>query len=94
MKIMAQKIAKNYRLDSEGFKDIMTNTTRIARLKLFFSAAKVVKDSNRDKVKFSIHDARTPPMMKFLKLLDAARSKPWPWVTNGSWLQFSALRLS
>ena len=94
MKIMAQKSAKNYNADSEGFKDVMTNTIRIARLKLLFIAAKVVKDSNRDKVKYSIHDARTPSMMKFLKLLDAARSKPWPWVRNGTWPQLSALRLS
>jgi len=94
MKIMAQKSTKNYKSDSEGFKDVMTNTIRIARLKLLFIAAKVVKDSNRDKVKYSIHDARTPPMMKFLKLLDGARSKPWPWVRNGSWPQLSALRLS
>ena len=72
----------------------MTNTIRVARLKLLFIAAKVVKDSNRDKVKYSIHDARTPPMMKFLKYLDAVRSKPRPWAHDSTWPQHFALQLS
>jgi hypothetical protein len=57
-------------------KGIVANTIRIARLKLLFIAAKVVKDQNRDKIKYSIHDARTIAMVGFLKLLDAARSMP------------------
>lgn len=43
-----------------GLHSIMNNTIRIARLKLLFIAAKVVKDSNVDKAKYSIHNARTP----------------------------------
>ncbi|MDP6395204.1 MAG: hypothetical protein QF466_07125 [Desulfobacterales bacterium] len=39
---------------------IITNTIRIARLKLLFISAKAVKGGNRDKFKYSIHDARTP----------------------------------
>ena len=70
---------------------IATNTIRIARLKLLFIAAKVVKDQNRDKVKYSIHDARTPIMIKFLKFLDAARSTPKEWEKNGSWHQSFAI---
>lgn len=94
MKIMAQMSTKSSTSEAKGFKDVMTNTIRIARLKLLFIAAKVVKDSNRDKVKYSIHDARTAPMMKFLKFLDAVRSKPRPWANNSTWSQHFAFQLS
>ena len=94
MKIMAQMSTKSSTSEAKGFKDVMTNTIRIARLKLLFIAAKVVRDSNRDKVKYSIHDARTPPMMKFLKYLDAVRSKPRPWANNGTCSQHFALQFS
>ena len=94
MKIMAQMSAKSCTSDAKGFKGVMTNTIRIARLKLLFIAAKVVKDSNRNKVKYSIHDARTSAMMKFLTFLDAARSKPRPWVEDSTWSQRFALQLS
>jgi hypothetical protein len=36
---------------------IVTNTVPVARLNLLFIAAKVVKDGNRAKVKYSVHDA-------------------------------------
>ena len=62
-----------------SLKTVASNTIRIARLKLLFIAAKVVKDQNRDKVKYSIHDARTPAMIRFLNFLDQARLKPKPW---------------
>jgi len=75
----------------QSLKGIASNTIRIARLRLLFIAAKVVKDQNRDKVKYSIHDARTPAMLGFLKLLDTARSKPRPWVQNDGWPQRFAL---
>ncbi len=68
-----------------GLQGIMNNTIRIARLKLLFIAAKVVKESNVDKVKYSIHDARTAAMMNFLKFLDHARSKIRPWEENSHW---------
>ena len=68
-----------------GLKGIMNNTIRIARLKLLFIAAKVVKESNVDKVKYSIYDARTPAMIKFLKFLDKLRFKKRPWEENSSW---------
>ena len=42
----------------KGLQGIMNNTIRIVRLKLLFIAAKVVTDSNVDKVKYSIHDAK------------------------------------
>ena len=73
---------------------IMNNTIRIARLKLLFIAAKVVKDSNRHKVKYSIADARTPPMVNFLNFLDTKRSKPKPWQVNSSWPQRFGLQTS
>jgi hypothetical protein len=68
-----------------GLKGIMTNTVRIARLKLLFIAAKVVSAGNRDKVKYSIHDSRTPAMLHFLDFLDKARSAPKPWHEAGVW---------
>ena len=71
--------------DGSVLKGIMSNTVRIARLKLLFIAAKVVKDGNRDKVKYSIHDARTPAMFCLLKFLDKARSRPRPWHQHGIW---------
>ncbi len=94
MKIMAQMSTERSTSDAKGFTGVMTNTIRIARLKLLYIAAKVVKDSNRDKVKYSIHDARTPSMMKFLKFLDAVRLKPRPWTNDSTWSQHFALQLS
>ena len=67
--------------------NIMNNTIRIARLKLLFIAAKVVQESNVDKVKYSIQDARTPAMMNFLKFLDKLRLKIRPWEDNSHWPQ-------
>jgi hypothetical protein len=64
-------------------KGIVENTVRIARLKLLFIAAKVVKDGNVDKVKYSIHDARTPAMLHVLKFLDKAREKSRIWRQGG-----------
>ena len=68
-----------------ALKGIMSNTVRIARLKLLFIAAKVVKDANRDKVKYSIHDARTPAMFYLLQFIDKARSRPRPWHQGRDW---------
>jgi len=71
--------------DGTLLKGIMSNTVRIARLKLLFIAAKVVRDSNRHKVKYSIHDTRTPAMFHLLQFLDKARSRPRPWHQDGIW---------
>jgi hypothetical protein len=71
--------------DNSVLKGIMSNTVRIARLKLLFIAAKVVKDGNRDKVKYSIHDARTPAMFYLLQFIDKARSRPRPWQQGSDW---------
>ena len=68
---------------SSVLKGIVENTVRIARLKLLFIAAKVVKDGNVDKVKYSIHDARTPAMLHVLKFLDKAREKSRSWRQGG-----------
>jgi hypothetical protein len=72
---------------AQGLQGIMNNTIRIARLKLLFIAAKVVKESNVDKVKYSIDDARTPTMMNFLKFIDKLRLKIRPWEENSHWPQ-------
>jgi hypothetical protein len=75
-----------------GIQGIMNNTIRIARLKLLFIAAKVVKESNVDKVKYSIHDSRTAAMINFLKFLDKARLKIRPWQENSHWPQRFSLQ--
>ncbi|MBW2482152.1 MAG: IS1380 family transposase [Deltaproteobacteria bacterium] len=71
--------------DGSVLKGIMSNTVRIARLRLLFIAAKVVKHGNRDKVKYSIHDARTPAMFYLLQFIDKARSRPRPWHQGRDW---------
>ena len=88
MKMIAQRSLSGAQSDVTGkssgiLKGIVDNTVRIARLKLLFIAAKVVKDGNVPKVKYSIHDARTPAMLHFLRFLDKARSKPRPWHQGG-----------
>ena len=87
MKMIAQKSVSGDRPTATGsvLKSLMNNTVRIARLKLLFIAAKVVKDGNRDKVKYSIHDARTPEMLYFLKFLDKARLSARPWHKRSIW---------
>ncbi len=87
MKILAQKSAVATSSKPQGFEGVMTNTIRIARLKLLFIAAKVVKNSNTNKVKYSVHDARAPAMMNFLKFLDRNRAKTRPWDENSIWPQ-------
>jgi hypothetical protein len=64
-----------------------------SRSLLLCIAAKVVKDQNRDKVKFSIHDARTPAMVGLLARLDSLRSKPRPWAQNEKWPQRLAFEI-
>ena len=90
LKIMANNSMKKDQSDTNdspcrGLKGIMDNTIRIARLKLLYIAAKVVKDSNVDKVKYSIHDTRTPRILNFFKFLDTLRFKARPWEHGSSW---------
>lgn len=86
MKIIAQKSASADRPATDSvLTGIMTNTVRIARLKLLFIAAKVVSHGNRDKIRYSIHDSRTPEMFHLLKFLDKARMSPKPWHKACSW---------
>ncbi len=54
------------------------NTIRIARLKLLLMAAKLVFHDNRESIKFSIYEARTPAMLSLLKFLYIAPSKLRP----------------
>jgi len=71
--------ASQVRKEMPPLKNVASNTIRIARLKFLFIAAKVVKDQNVDKVKYSIHDARTPAIIHFLDYLDQVRLNPKPW---------------
>ena len=71
MKILAQRSiqeAPASRSDTAhgALKGIMDNTIRLARLKLLFIAAKVPFHDNKTKVRYSIHDTRTPAMLHFL----------------------------
>jgi len=70
--------------DNATLQGLMNNQIRIARLRLLLIAAKVVYHS-KDKVKYSIHDTRTPYLMHFLNFLDNARSKVRPWVEGKLW---------
>jgi hypothetical protein len=97
LKMIAERSIGDYQCDqaddgAAGLQGIVNNTIRIARLKLLFIAAKVVKDSNVDKVKYSIHDARTPAMINFLKFIDKIRLKKRPWEEDSSWPQRFALQ--
>jgi nitroreductase len=89
-KMMAQLSGQDNTSDTvhaahDGLQCIMDNTIRIARLKLLLIAAKLVFHDNRERVRFSIYDTRTPPMLSFLKFLDTARSKVRPWVDGSLW---------
>jgi ribosomal protein S17 len=86
MKMIAQKsISGNRTAKGSVLKGIMTNTVRIARLKLLFIAAKVVNHSNRDTIKYSIHDSRTPEVLHLLEFIDIARTRPRPWHKQFIW---------
>jgi hypothetical protein len=82
LKILANLSSRNEQ--NKGLEGIMDNTIRIARLKLLQIAAKVVLNENRDKVKYSIHDSRTPSVINFLKFLDRKRLRR-PWEQKSSW---------
>ena len=68
-KILAQLCAGKVKTLA-GMKDY---TIRIARLKLLMIAAKLVRSGNRDKVKYPIHDTRTPGLLKLYQFLDRLR---------------------
>ena len=54
---------------------IADNKIRIARLKLLMIGAKIVKSGNRDIVKYSNHDTRTPALLTFYGFMDRLRFK-------------------
>ena len=89
--VQSEAVSKSTEASASGMKGIGTNTLRIARLKMLLIAAKVVMDQNRTKVKYSIHDARTPLMIHFLTFLDEARNKPKAWLEDGGWQQNFAI---
>jgi len=95
MKLLASKSQENMKDPKETvtLKTVTSNTIRIARLKMLLIAAKIVKAQNRDKVKYSVHDARTPAMIRFLEFLDKARLKPKPWAADGLFSQQLVLEI-
>jgi len=93
MKMIAQMSASDRRpATGSTLPGLMTNTIRTARLKLLFIAAKLVNHSNRDTVKYSIHDSRTPEMLYLLRFLDKLRCRPKPWHKQSIWAPRFALR--
>jgi len=74
-KMLAQLSAGRKPGADEGFKTLQDNTIRIARLKLLMIAAKLVRSGNRDQVRYSIHDSRTPGLLKFYGFLDKLRAE-------------------
>jgi len=55
------------------FAGIADNKIRIGRLILLMIGAKLIKSGNRDRVKYSIHDTRTPALLMFYEFLDRLR---------------------
>jgi hypothetical protein len=74
IKLMAA-VSVGDQVDKDKFQGIQSNTIRIARLKLLFVAAKVIKDA----VKYSLYDSRTPALISFYGFMDRLRNKPRPW---------------
>ena len=68
-KIMANICGQKVKM----FAGIADNKIRIARLKLLMIGAKVVKSGNRDIVKYSSHDTRTPALLMLYQFLDRLR---------------------
>jgi hypothetical protein len=89
-KMMAQisdqeNSSESVRSANDSLQGLADNHIRIARLRLLLIAAKVVYHANKDRVKYSIHDMRTPGLMCFLNFLDKARLKVRPWVEGNLW---------
>jgi hypothetical protein len=85
-KILAQRSTQEVASEEPNLLEgIQDNTIRIARLKLLLIAAKLAFHNNREQVKFSIHDSRTPSMQRFLRFLDNARAKARPWIQQSLW---------
>ena len=68
-KIMANLCGGKVKL----FAGVVDNKIRIARLKLLMIGSKVVKSGNRDILKYSNHDTRTPALLGFYRFLDRLR---------------------
>lgn len=75
IKLIASKCSREAETEDAGLEGIAANTIRIARLKLLFVAAKVIKDA----VKYSLYDSRTPALLGFYSFMDRLRKKPKPW---------------
>jgi hypothetical protein len=83
-KLLAQRSQPDSE-DCDLLRGIQDNTIRIARLRLLLIAAKLAFHNNRDQVKFSVYDTRTPSLLGFVRFLDSARAEAPPWVHNPLW---------
>ncbi|MFZ2804830.1 MAG: hypothetical protein WA081_04670, partial [Desulfosalsimonadaceae bacterium] len=75
IKLMAAMSSTEAETGEARIQGIKANTIRIARLKLLFVAAKVIKDA----VKYSLYDSRTPALLNFYGFMDRLRNKARPW---------------
>ena len=75
IKLMAAMSSAEAETDETRIQGIKANTIRIARLKLLFVAAKVIKDA----VKYSLYDSRTPALLNFYEFMDRLRNRARPW---------------
>lgn len=94
IKILAEKSTGEQQQEKSqttpnALEDIRDNTIRIARLKLLYIAAKTPFHDNHTTVKYSVHDMRTPGLMRLLNFLDEARSKARAWLTGGWQCRFA-----
>ena len=58
---------------------VVTNTIRIARLKMLFIAAKITFHKRVTTVKYSEHDARASELIDFMAYIDSRRNEDRPW---------------
>jgi len=92
MKMLARRSVLNSKKPS-GLKNIVSNTVRIARLKLLFITAKVSKTQSRQSQVFGSTMPKNPGDDRpFCIFLDNRRAQPKPWHSPGGWPQRFACR--
>ncbi len=64
---------------------IVNHTTRIARLKLLFIAAKMTTHNHRTQIKYSIHDNRVSELFLLFNELDRLKKLKKPWEFHDPW---------
>ncbi len=71
--------------DAEQAATLRRHTVHVARLKMLFLAAKIVRHSDQVKVKYSDYLDLRPQLEKLFKKLDDLLKKPWVWHAPIAW---------